>query len=243
MTFENDKRMNTVSHYAPRQDAVNRVLLVMLPGAMHGPEDFVRQGFVRAVRKRCLPVDVILADAHADYYLERSIGARLAQDVIRPTRARPHQQIWLMGISLGGMGALICARNHPAEIAGVILLAPYLGNRGRIAEIVRCGGFDIWQSNEIKPQDDEQALLAWLKAYRSVDPGVPAIYLGWGRADRFAPASELLAQRLPAERVAAMQGGHDWKTWTQLWEHFLDQGLFSDCADCDRARVQTAASR
>lgn len=243
MTFENDTRMKIVSYYAPRQDDVDRVLLVMLPGAMHAPQDFLRHGFVRAVRKRRLPVDVILADAHADYYLERSIGARLAQDVIRPARARPHRKIWLMGISLGGMGALICARNHPAEIAGVILLAPYLGHRGRIADIVRRGGFDAWQSDEIKPQDDEQALLAWLKAYRSGDPAVPAIYLGWGRADRFAPASEMLAQRLPAERVAAMQGGHDWKTWTQLWEHFLDQGLFSGGADCDRPRVRTAAGR
>jgi enterochelin esterase-like enzyme len=138
------------------------------------------------------------------------------------------------------MGALICARNHPAEIDGVILLAPYLGNRGRIAGIVRRGGFTDWQPDEIKPQDDEQTLLAWLKAYRCGDPGLPAIYLGYGTADRFSPASEMLAQRLPAERVAATPGGHDWETWARLWEHFLDQGLLSGNAMPDRPRAQAA---
>jgi pimeloyl-ACP methyl ester carboxylesterase len=235
--------MKIIRDRAPRRDGANRVLLAMLPGATDAPEDFLRHGFVRALRERRLPVDAILVDAHADYYLERSIGRRLATDVIGPARAGKYRQIWLMGISLGGMGTLVCARDHPAEIDGVILLAPYLGNRGRIAEIVRRGGFNDWQSGKIEPQDDEQTLLAWLKAYRSDDPAVPAIYLGYGTADRFFPASEMLAQRLAAERVVAMQGGHDWETWMRLWAHFLDRGLFSESAHPDGPRVKTAANQ
>lgn len=243
MTCQPDRPMRILHDRAPRQDGANRVLLAMLPGATDAPEDLLRHGFVRALRERRLPVDAILVDAHVDYYLERSIGERLATDIILPARAAQYRQIWLMGISLGGMGALICARDHPAEIDGVILIAPHLGNRGRIAEIMRHGGLNDWQADEITPQDDEQTLLAWLKAYRSGEPAVPAIYLGYGTADRFSPASEMLAQRLPAERVAAMHGGHDWETWTRLWEHFLDHGLLSSSANLDRLRVQTAANR
>lgn len=240
MRFETDRPMKTIRDRAPLQDGGNRILIVMLPGASDAPEDLLRHGFVRALRERRLPVDAILVDAHADYYLERTIGERLAQEIILPAHAGRYRQIWLMGISLGGMGALICARDHPAKIDGVFVLAPYLGSRGRIAEIARRGGFNDWQVEKITPQDDEQALLAWLKVYRSGDPGLPAIYLGYGTDDRFSAASELLAQRLPTERVVAIDGGHDWETWTRLWKHFLDQGIFSGSAVPGGSRAQVA---
>ena len=243
MRYQTDGPMRTIRVPAPRQDGANRGLLVMLPGATDAPEGFLRYGFVRALRERRLPVDAILVDAHMDYYLERSIGARLAQDVILPARNGHYRQIWLMGISLGGMGALICARDYPAAIDGVILLAPFLGNRGTIAEIAQRGGFSNWLPNESKPQDDEQTLLMWLKAYQSSDPALPAIYLGYGTEDRFVTASEILAQRLPAARVAITPGRHDWETWTHLWEHLLNQGLFSCIATHDRPHAQTAANR
>ncbi len=238
-----DQPMKIIHDQAPHQDGDKRALLVMLPGATDVPEDFLQHGFVRALRERHLPVDVILVDAHADYYLGRSIGERLSQDIILPVRDSRYRKIWLMGISLGGMGALLCARDHPDKIDGVILLAPYLGNRGKIAEIVDGGGLDDWQPKTINPHDDEQALLAWLKAYRSGNPALPEIYLGYGRDDRFAPASNMLAQRLPADRVTAIQGGHDWKTWQRLWKHILDQGLISFTTTNGKPRAQTAASR
>jgi len=222
-----DGSMQTIHDRAPQQDGNDRALLVMLPGATDTPEDFLRHGFVQTLRERHLPVDTILADAHMNYYLERSICERLAQDIILPAHSGQYRKIWLLGISLGGMGALLTALTHPAEIDGVILLAPYLGNRGKIAEIVRYGGLDEWQPDKNQPLDDEQALLTWLKAYRSDTPALPAIHLGYGKEDRYAPASELLAQRLPDHRVVAIPGGHDWETWQRLWQHFLNQGLFS----------------
>lgn len=243
MTYQAVGPMNTIHDRAPQQDGANRVLLVMLPGATHVPEDFLRHGFVRALRERRLPVDAMLVDAHPDYYLERSIGERLTKDVMLPARAAYYRQIWLVGISLGGMGALICARDHPAEIDGVILLAPYLANRGTIAELVRRGGLDAWQPGGVNAKDDEQTPLGWLKARCSGTPALPEIHLGYGTADRFAAASEMLAQSLPAECVAVTQGGHDWKTWAYLWEYFLDQGLFSSRATHDRPRAQMGTNR
>jgi enterochelin esterase-like enzyme len=48
------------------------------------------------------------------------------------------------------------------------------------------------------------------------------LYLGYGRDDRFSPAHSLLARALPADAIDVIDGGHDWRTWSKLWENFLD---------------------
>ena len=234
--------LRTIRDLAPRTQGRDRTLLVMLPGAGEVPEGFARHGFVQALRERELTVDAIMVDAHLDYYLERSITSRLTSDVILPALADCYAQIWLMGISLGGMGALMCARNQPAAIDGVILLAPYLANRGMIAEIVRGGGLDAWRPAPVAQQDDEQALLAWIKAFPCAEEAPPAIYLAYGTADRFAGASELLAQRLPAGRVVAVPGDHDWETWGRAWRCILDLGLFSGGSTLAPRSAQAAST-
>ena len=217
--------MRVVHDVAPGQDA-GRILLVMLPAAKVRPENLLEQGFVAAIRDRGLPLDVAVVDAHADYYLERSVGERLAVDVITPLRAKGYRRIWLMGMSLGGMGCLAYAHKHAAEVEGVILLAPFLGARGLIAQILRAGGLARWQPGALEPHDDELGLLSWLKHYRADDPQLPAIYLGFGSDDRFAPASAMLARQLPAGRVMSVPGEHDWQTWIRLWRGLLAKNLF-----------------
>ena len=38
-------------------------------------------------------------------------------------RARGYQQVWLIGMSLGGIGTLYYARAHTAEVTGILALA------------------------------------------------------------------------------------------------------------------------
>ena len=218
--------MRAIHDVAPGQDA-ERILLVMLPAAKARPEDLLEQGFVAAIRERGLPLDVAVVDAHADYYLERRVGERLAVDVIAPLRTNGgYRRIWLMGMSLGGMGCIAYARKHAAEVEGMILLAPFLGARGLIAQILHAGGLARWQPGALEPDDEELGLLLWLKHYRSDDPQLPAIHLGFGSHDRYAPASAMLAQQLPAERVVSVPGKHDWQTWIRLWRALLAKNLF-----------------
>jgi len=134
--------MDAIYDLAP-EPGTDRIMLVMLPGAKARPQDLVRCGFVRALRERSLPIDVVVVGAHLGYYLGRSLGKHLRHDIIAPARARNYQRIWLMGISLGGMGSLIYTREHAADIEGVILLAPFLGARGTIAEVVHAGGLAL----------------------------------------------------------------------------------------------------
>ncbi len=218
--------MDAIHDPAPAPGA-DPVALVMLPGARDRAQDLVEQGFVRALRKRGLAVDAVIVNAHFDHYLEHSVVAQLEQDIIAPLRKRGLARIWLMGISLGGMGALCYAREHAGAIEGVVLLAPFLGTRGLIAEITQAGGLQHWQPGTIAPEDDERRLLAWLRQYRAGAPALPCICLGYGTEDRYAPASLLLAQQLPVRQVMAIQGGHDWPTWLKLWERWLDGDAFA----------------
>ena len=100
--------MHALHDRAPGEVA-ERVLLVMLPPAKACPKDLVDRGFVAAIRDEGLPLDVAVVDADADYYLEGSVGERLAADVIAPMRAKGYARIWLMGISLGGYGCIALA--------------------------------------------------------------------------------------------------------------------------------------
>jgi pimeloyl-ACP methyl ester carboxylesterase len=228
------RRLRAIHDTAPGAGA-ERVMLVMLPGAGDRPEDLVAHGFIRALRQRRLPVDVAAVDAHMGYYLERSIVEHLAADIIVPAQAQRRERLWLMGISLGGTGAVAYAREHGDGVEGVVLIAPFLGTRGLIAEVERAGGLSRWRPGNAHAHDDERALVAWLKDYRPDDPVLPKIYLGYGTEDRLVPASAMLAQRLPAGRVARVGGGHDWRTWLAVWERLLDGDPFFD----DRQRTRT----
>jgi pimeloyl-ACP methyl ester carboxylesterase len=209
------RRLRALHDRAPGENA-DRITLVMLPGAGDRPEDLIEQGFVEALRERALPVDVAIVDAHMDYYLEASIVEHLDSDVIVPARSRRLDRLWLMGISLGGMGAVTYAREHVGAVEGMILIAPFFGTRGLIAEVERAGGLTRWCAADV--HDEERALVTWLKDYRADDPGLPKIFLGYGTEDRFLPASAMLAPRLPVGRVARVGGGHNWATWLEVME-------------------------
>jgi pimeloyl-ACP methyl ester carboxylesterase len=198
-------------------------LVVMLPGVYSRPEDFVDEGFVDALRRRAVAADVWIADAHLGYVIDKSLFVRLHDDVIGAARAQGYRRVWLLGISLGGFGALGYALQHEAELEGVIALAPYLGPRPLELEIAAAGGPKAWQAPAAAPSADEpdRALWAWLAAGA---PRLP-IYLGWGREDRFATINAMAGALLPPERISQVPGGHDWPAWRALWEGWLDRGL------------------
>jgi pimeloyl-ACP methyl ester carboxylesterase len=194
--------------------AGDRPLLVMLPGADMRVEDFRTQGFFDAVRKTGRAVDMIAVETGMDCYLDGVTVAELEAVI-------PQRPVWLVGISLGGMGALLYAQAHPERVAGVVVLAPFIGSRGLIAEVERAGGLRHWRSAPDEPLTDERRLLAWLGAGT-----LPKIHLGFGTEDRFAGAHRLLAALLPPDRVLTAPGSHDWPTWCRLWQDMLRMPVF-----------------
>ena len=212
-------------------------LLVMLPGSFARPEEFVREGFVLAVRERRLAVDMVLVDAHLGYYSDRSIIDRLQADIVAPARARRYRSIWLVGVSVGAFGAMIYTQAQPEGITGIVALAPYLGKRSVTEQVRAAGGLARWQApgGVLAADEIDLNLWRWLQGARADGGAAPApLYLGYGLADRFRADDELLVAALPAERVFTAPGGHDWPVWLTLWQRMLDVLPLPRDATCER---------
>jgi dienelactone hydrolase len=206
--------------FDPAQSGVvapTRVLL--LPAAFTGPEDFVRAGFASAVRERAVPLDLVFVELNLQHLTDRTLVRRLRHEIVLPARALGCKSIWICGVSLGGFIASAYAERYPAEVDGLCLLAPYLGNHIVTGEIERAGGVASWQPAQLADDDDERRIWRFIKTHRAHPV---ALHLGFGRDDRFADSQRLMAAALPPETVDVVPGGHDWPTWRQLWENFLD---------------------
>jgi pimeloyl-ACP methyl ester carboxylesterase len=209
-------------------------LVVLLPGRFNAPEEFVEQGFVESVRRRDLALDFRIVDAHLGYYIGRVFERRLREDVFAPARLRGYDTIWVAGISLGGLGALLYAKEHPEDVDGIFVMAPYLGKAEAVGEVEKAGGLMAWKPGAVDPQDYSRLLWAWLQGYGTPGAERPPLYLAYGTEDAFALANAMLARYLPPERVFREAGGHDWPVWLKLWEEFLDTAPLEHYSPCGR---------
>ena len=202
------------------------VLLVLLPGADMTAADFETHGLIGAARRRAC-VEVIAVDTGTDCYLDETIADHLQAEVIGPARARGIERIWIGGISLGGMGALLYAEAYPGTVEGLLLLSPFIGSRGLIDKIKEAGGIACWQGPAEADRTPEQRLIAWIRDCHAGERQWPDIRLAYGSEDRFVAAHRLLGEVLPRDKVVVEPGGHDWDTWPRLWERLLDTEPFA----------------
>lgn len=209
-----------------------KCLVVFLPGIGNSGKDFETHGFVEALRTKNLSVDVVAADATFGYYMKGLLIDRLDEDVIRPAKAQGnYQQTWLIGISMGGMGAARYASKNADQISGALLIAPFLGDPRLTKEIRDAGGLAKWEAPEAKDttnqQEAERQMWRWLQSATRPDAKGPLLYTSYGTEDKFAPQAEVLAEVLPKERVMTMKGTHLWSTWLPLFQAFLSDSEFT----------------
>ena len=211
--------------YFQRGASPSQNLIVLLPGIGDQPEAFLDEGFIQAVRERNIDADLVAVRAHWGYYEKHMVVERLHQDVILPARAKGYRHIWLIGISLGGWGSLQYVRQHANEVDGMLLLAPFLGEKKIFAEVEAAGGLDAWRPNLHDPWDDQRLVIAWLRDFKQSETPL-RFHLSYGASDRFAQPLGRYAARLLPQRVDVIPGDHDWRTWLKLWQRFLDRGEF-----------------
>jgi hypothetical protein len=221
--------MHFVEHPAATPPA--KCLFVFLPGMGDRAETFEQRGFVEPFRSRALSVDIRSADAIYGYYIRGSFVERLSTDVIAPAKARGYQEIWLVGPSMGGFGSLFYSRSHVDEITGALAIAPFLGDRPVIEEIVKAGGLKKWQAParvETPDRDTYQReLWRWLQASTQGKEKAPLLFVGYGTSDSLKTADALLAAELPPSRVFLTEGGHEWPAWRRILDSFLDSPEFA----------------
>ena len=194
-------------------------LVILLPGAYGQPQDFVHAGFISAVRMRLLPMDILMAELPFDQVADDSILAEIHSSLVEPALKVDYRQIWLAGISIGGYVAMAYADHYPGQLSGMLLLAPYPGNRMTTGEISSVGGIHAWTPAPIAADDTERRIWFWLKNHAGSIP----VHLGYGLDDRFAAGHVLMAQALLPANLDTLPGSHDWPVWQQLWQNFLDR--------------------
>ncbi|MEQ1440647.1 alpha/beta hydrolase [Fontimonas sp. SYSU GA230001] len=209
---------------APQPEA-ERTLVVVLPGFGNAAEDMRQQGIAEAVHRHWPEADVLLTNATFAYYKERNIVERLQADVIAPARAQGYRQVWLAGASIGGMGVLFYEYAHPGAADGLVLLAPWAGDRKLIDEIAAAGGIAQWQPGEVPAAIDadnyQREMWRVVKRWSEDEQRRQQVWLICGDHDRLLQTSRLIAPALPDSHYIEIPGAHDWKTFLAATERVI----------------------
>ena len=217
--------LSIVLRYPDPRPGTERLLLVMLPGVGIEAEEFATQGLVAGAQAGEQAVDVIAAKPDQTLYLDGAVASVLEQSILAPARATGYRRLWLLGISLGGMGALACTAARFGQIDGLILLAPFIGTHGTVAELSNAGGFEGWRPETSAATPPELQILSWLQTRLHGAPG-PKIWLGHATQDRFGTGHRLLAAALPETQTVLVEGGHDWAAWRAAFQALMARAPF-----------------
>ena len=200
-------------------------LMVVLPGRADDLRALQRSGVVEAIQQSWPDTDVLLAELSMPYYVAGSASQRLHDEVIAPARARGYREVWLSGASLGGMGALMYDQAYPGEIDGLVLLAPFLGERAILQEVAAAGGVAGWDAG---PAQATSAGTWQHELWRHVqtlsrDPAkARRVWLAYGDSDSLRSAMPLLVPALRPEQVLVRPGGHSWRVWSPAMREVLE---------------------
>lgn len=209
------------SRHLVNPELTGESLFILLPGIQDRHVDFEAAGFVTSAREQMVAADLLAVDAHIGYYARQTILERLHEDVVKPARAaHGYKRIWLVGTSLGGLGAALYANRYEEYVDGILLLAPFLGEAAMIREIEKAGGPMRWRP---RTNDFRAELWRWLAQYFEEPNRKPNLFLGFGDRDRFSYAHGFLAEALSRDQVLTVPGSHDWPTWRRLWREFLER--------------------
>jgi pimeloyl-ACP methyl ester carboxylesterase len=222
--YTTKKPIDTIYYFTGKTPSDS--IIIMLPGGGDEPADFMTNGFIKAIEDSGIRADIIAVDANLGYYFKRNLLPRLHEDVIVPAKQKGYKNIWLIGISMGGLGAMIYAKHYPDNITGLVVLAPFLGYPAVINEVSDAGGLSRWSPKEPIEKDDYQHdLWRWLKGYTRHEENHPRLIIGYGNKDKFAKGAALLADILPKDQVFIVPGRHDWGTWGRIFSLILRSGV------------------
>jgi pimeloyl-ACP methyl ester carboxylesterase len=201
-----------------------RRVVVMLPGRGDDLAGLEQHGVAQIIQRAWPDADVILTGLTMPYYIAGVATRRLHDEVIAPLKQHGYAQVWLAGISLGGMGTLQYDHDYPGQIDGMLLLSPYLGEPPIQNEIRAAGGLAAWHPGPVQPVSQatfERELWRYLQHWSHDPSRTQTIWLAYGANERFRDAIELMSPQLPPGHVLMLPGHHNWMLWTPAMRALL----------------------
>lgn len=211
-------------------------LIIFFPGLYDSAEKFKDEAFFSIARKEGITADMVSANVNVYHLVKEMMIERIEKDVFAHAKVTGYKNLWLVGVSLGGLNALLLNIKHEKDICGVVTLAPYVANTLLIKDLRDAKEIKNW-----KPDSDEnklvlekrlQFLWVWLKE-KSSNNKLNNIYLGYGKEDKYINAIELFENILDKNHVVTVKGGHTWETSQKIWQKQLSSrlktGLLQPC--------------
>jgi pimeloyl-ACP methyl ester carboxylesterase len=218
------KPVTPVRTISDEPTAKPKQLVVMLPGRWSKPEEFQQEGLMEMARKHWPQARIVAPNLHLGYYMNRVIVDRLHEDVIQPAERDGVKEIIVVGVSMGGLGALIYDLEHPGKIDRMILLSPFVGDDEAIREVEAAGGVRSWKPGEIAEKDFSRKLWLGLKNEWLGQRKRPDIILACGDKDRLRASNERFSKDfLKSREVISLPGDHDWPTWRTAFAKALER--------------------
>jgi hypothetical protein len=206
------------------QPSATRTLVIVLPGRSDDGLGDNERGMAKAIHEVWPGADVLLTGATYAYYRDGRLVERLHEDVVAPALRAGYRRVWLAGASMGGMGAMLYERAHPGTVAGMVLFAPFLGDKPLLEEIRRAGGVRQWEPGPLPAEVDTRNYQrqVW-KHIREHSALGGRVWLACGTDDYLLSGARLLATTLPEGRFIEMPGNHDWRTWSRIGKTVFSQ--------------------
>jgi pimeloyl-ACP methyl ester carboxylesterase len=205
---------------------VTRRTVVMLPGRGDDLSSMQERHVAETIHAVWPDADVVLTGLTMPFYRQGEAIRRLHDEVIEPIRIRHRGPVWLAGISLGGMGALLYEHDYPGEIDGFLLFSPYLGDDGIHREILNAGGLAAWNPGPpqaVGPDTFQHELWRTAKHWSEDPARARSVWLAYGDDEPFRVPIELLTPALAPDHVLMLPGRHDWSLWTPAIGKLLER--------------------
>ena len=211
-------------------------LIIFFPGLYDSAEVFKDESFFSIARKEGVSADMVSANVNVYHLVKEMMIERIEKDVFEHAKKSGYKNIWLVGVSLGGLNSLLFNIKHEKDICGIVALAPYVANTPLMEDLRDAKEVENW-----KPDSDEnkltlekrlQYLWVWLKEKSSKNE-LNNLYLGYGKQDRYIDAIKLFENILDKNHVVSVEGGHNWATGQKIWQKQLSSrfktGLLHPC--------------
>jgi enterochelin esterase-like enzyme len=212
---DEDEPITAITVPSPTGTAAT-MAVVVLPGFGATAQDMLERGVAEAVHRSWPDADVLLTNATFAYYAHNVLVPHVEADIMAPARER-YRKLWLVGASVGGMGAIMYERRYPGRVEGLILFAPWLGEQELHDEIRAAGGIRQWEPGPVVDEFDQKTYQRemWrvIKGWAQHPPDAKRIWVVCGKEDRLLEPDRLLATALPASHYLEVDGGHAWVTW------------------------------